>query len=272
MSDAFGPHSAHRGRFRPFAAFLVALRFLTRLPAPFIRTVDPPRLKDSMAMFPVVGLITGSLVAGALILAHELRLPELFCGFLAIGFGLMLTGAFHEDGLADLADGFGGGATREDRLRIMKDSHIGAYGTLALVVAIPARAVLLAELLSLPALTVLVLMAGAAAFSRALMVDLLSSTRPARSDGLAVLAGQPSRQTGLLAIAIGGLAAGLGAWFALSWEAAVVALIAALLAVATVRWLAMRKIGGQTGDVCGAAQVLAETAMLAVFAAALSFT
>jgi adenosylcobinamide-GDP ribazoletransferase len=271
MSDGFEPRSVHRGRFRPFAEFLVALRFLTRLPAPFIRTVDPPRLKDAMAMFPVVGLITGGLTAGALILAHELRLPDLFCGFLAIGFGLLLTGAFHEDGLADLADGFGGGTTREDRLRIMKDSHIGAYGTLALVVTIPARAALLAGLLNLPPLAILVLMAGAAAFSRALMVDLLSSTRPARNDGLAVQAGQPSRQTGLLAIVVGGLAAGLGAWSVLSWQVAVISLIAALLAIATIRALAMRKIGGQTGDVCGAGQVMAETAMLAVFVAALSF-
>ena len=271
MSDGFEPRSVHRGRFRPFAAFLVALRFLTRLPVPFIRTVDPPRLRDSMAMFPVVGLIVGGLMAGALLLAHELRLPELFCGLLAIGFGLLLTGAFHEDGLADVADGFGGGSTRDDRLAIMRDSRIGAYGTLALVIVIPARAALLAALLSLPAYAVLVLVAGAAAFSRSLMVDLLSSTRPARSDGLATLAGQPSRRTALLAIAIGSLAAGLGAWSILSWEAAVLGLIAALLALASLRALAMRKIGGQTGDVCGAGQVMAETAVLAVFAGALSF-
>ena len=272
MSDGFEPRSAHRGRFRPFASFLVSLRFLTRLPVPFVKTVDPPRLKDAMQMFPIVGLIVGAITGGVLILGELLNLPDLFCGFLALGAGLLITGAFHEDGLADVADGFGGGATHEERLAIMRDSRIGAFGTLALVIVIPARAVLLAALLMLPPAAIVALLAGAAAFSRALMVDLLSTTRPARSNGLSVLAGQPSRRTGLAAIAIGGLAAGLAASVYLSWQAAIVALIAALLALGTLRAQAMRKIGGQTGDVCGAGQVLSETAMLAVFAAALSFT
>jgi adenosylcobinamide-GDP ribazoletransferase len=272
MSDGFEPRSAHRGRFRPFASFLVSLRFLTRLPVPFVKTVDPPRLKDAMQMFPIVGLIVGAITGGVLILGELLNLPDLFCGFLALGAGLLLTGAFHEDGLADVADGFGGGATHEERLAIMRDSRIGAFGTLALVIVIPARAVLLAALLVLPPAAIVALLAGAAAFSRALMVDLLSTTRPARSNGLSVLAGQPSRSTGLAAIAIGGLAAGLAASAYLSWQAAIVALIAALLALGTLRAQAMRKIGGQTGDVCGAGQVLSETAMLAVFAAAISFT
>jgi adenosylcobinamide-GDP ribazoletransferase len=272
MSDGFEPRSAHRGRFRPFASFLVSLRFLTRLPVPFVKTVDPPRLKDAMQMFPIVGLIVGAITGGVLILGELLNLPDLFCGFLALGAGLLITGAFHEDGLADVADGFGGGATHEERLAIMRDSRIGAFGTLALVIVIPARAVLLAALLMLPPAAIVALLAGAAAFSRALMVDLLSTTRPARSSGLSVLAGQPSRSTGLAAIAIGGLAAGLAASVYLSWQAAIVALIAALLALGTLRAQAMRKIGGQTGDVCGAGQVLSETAMLAVFAAAISFT
>ena len=272
MSDGFEPRSAHRGRFRPFASFLVSLRFLTRLPVPFVKTVDPPRLKDAMQMFPIVGLIVGAITGGVLILGELLNLPDLFCGFLALGAGLLITGAFHEDGLADVADGFGGGATHEERLAIMRDSRIGAFGTLALVIVIPARAVLLAALLMLPPAAIVALLAGAAAFSRALMVDLLSTTRPARSNGLSVLAGQPSRSTGLAAIAIGGLAAGLAASVYLSWQAAIVGLIAALLALGTLRAQAMRKIGGQTGDVCGAGQVLSETAMLAVFAAAISFT
>jgi len=271
MSDGFEPHSAHRGRFRPFASFLVSLRFLTRLPAPFVRTVDPPRLKDAMEMFPIVGLIVGAVVAGVLILSHMLHLPDLFCGLIALGAGLLVTGAFHEDGLADVADGFGGGATHEERLAIMRDSRIGAFGTLALVIVIPARAALLAALLVLPPAAIVALLAGAAAFSRALMVDLLSTTRPARSNGLSVLAGQPSRRTGFAAIAIGGLAAGSAASVYLSWEVAILSLIAALLALATLRSLAMRKIGGQTGDVCGAGQVLSETAMLAVFASAVAF-
>ena len=272
MSDAFEPRSAHAGRFRPFASFLVSLRFLTRLPVPFVRTVDPPRLKNSMAMFPVVGVLVGAITAGALVLASMAGLPDLFCGLFALAVTAMVTGAFHEDGLADVADGFGGGATREERLEIMKDSRIGAYGTLILVITVMARASLLTALLDLPPAAVLALTAGAAAFSRALMVDLLSTTRPARANGLSVLAGQPTRRTGLLAIAIGGLAAGLGAYAYMSWTVALLALAVAGLALGAVRALAMRKIGGQTGDVCGAAQVMAETAMLAVYAAAVSST
>jgi adenosylcobinamide-GDP ribazoletransferase len=270
MSDAFEPRNAHWGRFRPFASFLVSLRFLTQLPVPFVRTVDPPRLKDSMAMFPVVGAFVGAITAGALILANMAGLPDLFCALFALGVTAMVTGAFHEDGLADVADGIGGGTTREERLEIMKDSRIGTYGTLTLVIAVMARASLLTALLDLPPVAIVALTAGAAAFSRALMVDLLSTTRPARSSGLSVMAGQPTRRTGLIAIAIGGLAAGFAGYYFLSLTAAVTALAAAGLALGAVRGLAMRKIGGQTGDVCGASQVTSETAMLAVYAAAIS--
>lgn len=271
MSDAFEPRSAYRGRLRPFASFLMALRFLTRLPVPFVRTVDPPPLKDAMAMFPVVGALVGGLSALGLIAANFAGLPDLFCALFALGLAAMITGAFHEDGLADVADGFGGGATREDRLEIMRDSRIGTYGTLALILVILARASLLTTLLDLAPQAIVVLMAGAAAFSRALMVDLMWATKPARANGLSVLAGQPSRNTTLAALAIGGIGAGVGGSLMLSPEAGVLALVAGGLALAMVRALAMRKIGGQTGDVCGAGQVLSETAMLTVYAAAVSF-
>lgn len=271
MSDRFEPRNAHRGRFRPFASFLLALRFLTRLPVPFVRTVDPPPLREAMYMFPMVGALVGTIVAAALILAQLARLPDLFCALFALAISAMLTGAFHEDGLADVADGFGGGATREDRLEIMKDSRIGTYGTLILIITVLARASLLTALLKLPPLSILILIAGAAAFSRALMVDLLWATRPARTNGLSVLAGQPSRSTTLIALAIGGIGAGTGGSLVLSIEAGVLALVAGGLGVAVVRSLAIRKIGGQTGDVCGAAQVVAETAMLTIYAAAIAF-
>jgi adenosylcobinamide-GDP ribazoletransferase len=272
MSDAFEPRSAHQGRFRPFASFLVSLRFLTQLPVPFVRTVDPPRLKDSMAMFPVVGVLVGAITGGALVLASMAGLPDLFSALFALAITAMVTGAFHEDGLADVADGFGGGSTREERLEIMKDSRIGAHGTLILVITVLARASLLTALLDLTPQAIMALTAGAAAFSRALMVDLLATTRPARSNGLSVLAGQPTRQTGFIAIAIGGLACGLAAYSYLNWKVALLGVAAAGLALGAVRALAMRKIGGQTGDVCGAAQVMAETATLAVFAAAVAAT
>ena len=272
MSDAFEPRSAHRGRFRPFASFLVCLRFLTRLPVPFVRTVDPPRLKDSMAMFPVVGLLVGAITAGALILANMAGLPDLFCALFALAITAMVTGAFHEDGLADVADGFGGGATREERLDIMKDSRIGAYGTLILVMTVMARASLLTALLDLPPDGHSGADGGcgrlfARADGRSPVHHKAGAQQRAFGDGGA--AHPPHR---LRRHRHRGLAAGLAAYFFMSWKVALLALAAAGLALGAVRALAMRKIGGQTGDVCGAAQVMAETAMLAVFAAAVSGT
>jgi adenosylcobinamide-GDP ribazoletransferase len=246
------------------------LRFLTRLPVPLVRTLDPPPLRDAMSMFPVVGALIGSISGGALVLANLAALPDLFSAVFALTVSAVITGAFHEDGLADVADGFGGGQTREDRLEIMKDSRIGTYGTLTLCLTLMARAGLLTALLDLTPLAIIALMAGAAAFSRALMVDLIWATRPARATGLSAMAGQPSRNTTLLALAIGGIGAGTGGTLLLSPEAGILALVAGGLALAMLRALAMRKIGGQTGDVCGAGQIMAETAMLAVYAATIS--
>lgn len=270
MSDDFEPRSEATRRFRPIAGFLVALRFLTRLPVPFVRTLDPPPLASAMGLFPVAGLLIGAMSGGVLVLSDLGGLPDLFSATLAIATGAMITGALHEDGLSDVADGFGGGRSREHRLEIMRDSRIGAYGALALGLVLMARASLLMALLELPPLDAVILIACAAAFSRSLMVDLLWATRPARMDGLSVMAGRPSRNTTLLALALGGVAAGVGGSLVLAPAAGVVALIAAGFGLAIVRALAMRKIGGQTGDVCGAGQVISEIAMLAVYAAAIS--
>lgn len=270
MSDDFAPRNGARHRIRPVAELLVALRFLTRLPVPFVRTLDAPPLDAAMTMFPLAGAIIGALTGTVLILAGFAGLPELLTASLAIAVGLVITGALHEDGLSDVVDGFGGGHTREQRLDIMRDSRIGAYGALALGLLLMARASLYMSFLELPPWGAIILIASAAAFSRALMVDLLWATRPARADGLSVLAGRPTRARTLVALALGGIGAGLGGAFVLAPAAGAVALIAAGLSLATVRALAMRKVGGQTGDVCGAAQVLSELAMLAVYGAAIS--
>jgi adenosylcobinamide-GDP ribazoletransferase len=270
MSDEFQPRSERLRRFRPFTSFLVAVRFLTRLPVPFLRTLDPPPLSQSMALFPVAGALIGGAVGAVLEIAAFARLPPLACAVAALGAGALITGALHEDGLSDMADGFGGGATREDRLDIMRDSRIGAYGALALVLVSLARASLFATLLALPRWTTIALLACAAAFSRALIVDFMWATRPARRDGLSVMAGRPGRNTTLAALALGGLGAGFASGYLLSPAIGLVSLVAGGTTLGFVRWLAMRKIGGQTGDVIGAAQVLSELAMLAVYAAAVS--
>ncbi len=270
MSDDFESPGEISRQFRPFAGFLVSLRFLTRLPVPFVRRLDPPPIHAAMSMFPVAGALIGAITGLSLVLCKIAGLPEFFAAAVALATSALITGALHEDGLSDVADGFGGGQSREHRLDIMRDSRIGAYGALTLCTVTLGRASLYVALVDLPPAATIILLASAAAFSRALMVDLMWATRPARPDGLSVSAGRPSRNTTLLALSIGGIGAGAGASYVLAPAAAVIALIAGGVAVAILRALAMRKIGGQTGDVIGAGQVVAEIAMLAVYAATLS--
>lgn len=268
MSDDFEATSEISGRFRPFAEWLTALQFLTRLPIPFARTLDLPALAPAMRMFPAAGAVIGGLTGLVLILADMSGLPNLYAAAMAVAFSALVTGALHEDGLADLADGFGGGRSRDERLDIMRDSRIGTYGVIAVALVIIARISLMISFIEeLPRLETIVVLACAAAFSRAMMVDLMWATRPARADGLSVMAGRPSRPVALFALITGGLFAGIGANWALSPESALFALIAAGVMLAGVRRLAMTKIGGQTGDVLGAAQVMTELAMLTVYSA-----
>jgi adenosylcobinamide-GDP ribazoletransferase len=254
--------------FRPLAELVHSLRFLTRLPMPLARTVDPPPLHQTMRMFSLAGAIIG-LIAGALLWAlTQLNLPSLLACTIAVAATMLLTGALHEDGFADFADGIGGGATRERRLEIMRDSRIGAFGALALMMAVLIRIFALEALLLLDWPVLLLTLAAIHAFSRALMVDLVWATPPARSDGLSAMAGRPSRAVAIFAILIG-LALTFATAFFAAPEAAVVALGLGLAATALVRRAALKLLGGQTGDVCGAAQVACELAMLTAFAATL---
>ena len=221
----------------------------------------------SHAFFPLAGAIIGALISAVLIGANMLGLPSLLAAAVALAAGVLVTGALHEDGLADVADGFGGGHTREQRLEIMRDSRIGTYGTIALCLTFIGRAAIYETLSGVEPLIILALLASAAAFSRSLIVDLLWATRPARSDGLSVFAGRPGKRSALFSLLTGGIGAALAVGLALSPEIAVIAIIAAGIVLAGLRALAMRKIGGQTGDVCGAVQVLTELTMLTVYAA-----
>ncbi len=254
------------GRFRPFAELLFSLRFLTRIPIPFTRTLDPPPLSQSMRFFALAGALLGAANGIVLLGFHYLHVPALLAATFAYAFGAIITGALHEDGLSDMVDGLFGGKTPEQRLTIMRDSRIGNYGALALGLAVVARLAAYQALLTLPVMSVLLLLAATGAFSRAMMVDLLWATRAARSDGLSVFAGRPRRNSALFAIISGG-AFTIFAGFQVQHASGVVAILAACAITAVLRRLAIRLIGGQTGDVCGAVQVLSEIAMLSVFSA-----
>ena len=227
MNDMSSPPSENTRKIRPFAESLVALRFLTRLPVPFVRTLDLPPLAEAMRLFPLAGAIIGAIISAVLIGANMLGLPSLLAAALALAAGVLVTGALHEDGLADVADGFGGGRTREHRLEIMRDSRIGTYGTIALCLTFIGRAAIYETLSGAAAPDNPCLLAGAAAFSRSLMVDLLWATRPARSDGLSVFAGRPGKRSALFSLLTGGIGAAVAVGLALSPEIAVIAIIAA---------------------------------------------
>ena len=249
MSDTLSNSPESRRGIRPFAEILVSLRFLTRIPVPFISTIDPPSLARSMRFFGVAGAVIGAINGLILVALNWLHLPAMMVAILACGFGLALTGALHEDGLADSADGLFGGRDQERRLLIMKDSRIGTYGASASMVSLLLRISAYITILVLPGYIVIMLLAATGAFSRAMVVDMMWATKSARSDGLSSSAGRPSRNSALFAILTSGIFT-LYACAFISADVGILAVAAASLMTALVRRTAIRLIGGQTGDIC----------------------
>jgi adenosylcobinamide-GDP ribazoletransferase len=230
--------------------------FLTRVPIG-----DDPRPDGRRAVpwFPVVGAIVGAISGAVWAGANEL-LPPLPSAAVAITVAALVTGAFHHDGLADMADGFGGGWDREQRLRIMKDSRHGTYGVMAIVCVVAIQVSALA--VHGPAQGAAALVA-AHTLARAGAIALLAVAPPAVEAGLGSGHADGARR----AATVIGVVAGAGiAALALGWIALVTAAVAAL-AVALCGALAQRKIGGVTGDVLGAAEQVAEAAVLLTTAA-----
>ncbi|HEX3208718.1 MAG TPA: adenosylcobinamide-GDP ribazoletransferase [Geminicoccaceae bacterium] len=239
----------------------MALRFLTRLPAGSGAHPPPDALAASVPAFPLVGALVGAAGALAFALGARVGLPPPLAALLAVAAQILLTGGLHEDGLADLADGFGGGRTRVEKLRIMRDPRIGSFGALALVLVLLARVGALATLAD-PRLAAAVLIAAAAA-SRAMLPVVMTALPPARGEGLAAGAGRPHPLRAAAGVAIAILVASILLAPALAASGLIVAAFAALL----IAGLARRQIGGHTGDVLGAAQQLAETGFLLAAAA-----
>ena len=222
----------------------LAFQFLTVLP---VGRPEPRPLGEAAWCFPLVGLAVGGSVALAFLAARAAGLPPVLAGFVAVGAGVALTGGLHEDGLADTADGLG---VRDPRraLEAMRDPRSGAFGTLALALTAPMRALALAAAGPVAAL-------AAHALSRGAMAGAMAWTPPARSDGLAAGAGPTSAIAPLL------LAAGIG--ILLGWQSVPAAALAALAA----SWWAAKRFGGHTGDTLGATQQATELAALLALAA-----
>ncbi|ERL54854.1 adenosylcobinamide-GDP ribazoletransferase [Psychrobacter aquaticus] len=244
---------------------LVAVQFLTRLPVPSFTNYDPQWLHQSSRHFPAVGLLVGLLCAGVFWLGSVLFTP-LIAAVISTAFGIRLTGAFHEDGLADSCDGLGGGLTRELTLTIMKDSRLGTYGVLGLVSVLLLKITLLASMP--PSVAIVALIIGHTA-SRLLCISLLAllpyggelehaKAKP-MAQQLTLLQGVLSSGwlllAGILVMAIfpsGIQQIGLNQWL--------LALLLALIATDHMRRLLRRRLDGYTGDGLGATQQLSEVA------------
>ncbi len=250
--------------------FLTCLRFATRLPVPVLRFETGPhgleRFAHAAGALPLVGAILGAVAACALFAAAALGLPPPLAAPLAITVLIALTGALHEVGLAVCADGFGGGATTARKLEIMKDSRIGAFGALALAMALYLRIAALA-LIGAQSLTLAgAVLVGAAAASRGAALIPLALLLPARPDGAGSAAARPGRRALFTAacLCVVFTAAPLLAGSGLAKP--VIAFGACVGAGIALSALARRQIGGQTGDVAGAAQQVAEILFYLVFA------
>ena len=240
---------------------LCALQFLTRLPTPRLEGFEADWIARSAPWYPVVGWIVGGLSAGALLLASRLW-PGLPAAAIALAVGFVVTGGFHEDGLADAADGLGGGQTPGRRLEIMKDSRIGSYGVLALWGVLTIKAAALATIAPMQAALALVVAHGAA---RAFAVIVMAGLRYAGDPEAAKLKPAPMGVRPLeaaVAVVVG--LAPVVIFLPPLQAAAGIALAAC--GAAALALTSRRLIGGFTGDVLGGVEQLAELGLLLGFA------
>ena len=251
--------------FRSIPAETVrSVAFLSRLPVPdrFFGTT-PWKIGGAVGVFPLAGIVIALPAACLAIVFGWLDVPAAVAAIVVLLTMILVTGALHEDGIADCADAFGAGGSRARMLDILKDSRIGAYGTLALIFSVGLRAVALTVLVAVgppPAMALTLL--AAAALSRGLMVWHWRRLPAARTDGVSAGAGRPSPENAYLALGLGLV---IGVILPIAQSGMMASLIAAGLAVlATDLWTRYvdAKIAGQTGDTIGAAQQIGETVFL----------
>ena len=253
----------------PLADLAAAFLLLSRLPV-FWHNFDhdsPPDFIAAQWAFPVVGLIVGSIVGLVLWLAISLDFPLIVAATLALAVMLAITGAMHEDGLADTIDGFGGGGDPKTKARIMHDSHIGSYGVMGLCLSTIARVGLLVALAEhSEGWSLVIIMAVVGAGARFQVLAMLRLYPISNYAKLGMLTGQPNVRRGLLGMAI---------WvLPLMIVVPQIGVIAAVVgATAISLWLgklAVSQIGGLSGDVMGASIILGEISILSCVIIALT--
>lgn len=241
----------------------LAVGLLTRVPMPHPVTATPDSLARAQRAFPLVGALIGMVVGLVDRCLLAISVPSLAAAALTLGAGAALTGALHEDGLADVGDGFGGGRDKSAKLAIMRDSRLGTYGMIVLLVGFVARASALA---SLPLTAILPALVVAHALGRAAIPMLAANLPFAREDGFGKSAGRPDQASAITAVIIGVVIALL----CLTAAQTLLAVLVAIVGAAAIAGLAWRQIGGVTGDVFGAAEQVIEAAVLLTLAAWLS--
>lgn len=246
------------GVAREIGHFLVGVMFLTRLPVPVDLNHEEDRLARAARYFPFVGLLIGTLT-GAVFWTASLLLPSIAAAGVALAFGVLLTGALHEDGFSDCCDGLGGGATRERALEIMRDSRLGTYGAAGLVFSVGLRWSALGTLTAGQGLVALMI---GHAVSRAMIAPTLAFGRYARDQGLASSVTDVTMTEAAIAVTLA-MCIAMSAGPVLGLGAVAAAIVAAVMMYV----LLVRRLGGYTGDGLGAVQQVSEIAILLFFAA-----
>lgn len=238
-----------------------SLAFCTRLPFVHSAFAEGADIARASWAFPLVGAGVGLLGGLVCWLAASVGLHPFLSGVLALGTTMFATGCLHEDGLADTADGMGGGTTPQHKMDIMRDSSIGAYGAASLTLSMMLRAGAIASLAE-PGLMASALFAAHAG-SRAGLPALMRLVPPARIDGLSAGAGRPPLNSVVIAALLGVIALIVG----LGFSGGLIALALVVTATFIIGRLCITQIGGQTGDVLGALEQVSEILILLVAAA-----
>ncbi len=234
-----------------FDDLLFAIIFLTRVPVPAGSAAKTKPLATAMRTFPVAGAMIGLVGGLTFLLASFLGAPGPLCGFIAMFALVILTGCLHEDGFADIADGFGGGYERQRKMDIMRDSRVGTYGGAALVLSLLIRGTAAGSLEPLDALAAMV---AAAALGRGLIPISMTLNLSARSDGVGASSGYPTEGSMWTSI----LLALLIALVALGPAHGLLCFAVGAIGVCLLAIIAKRQIGGYTGDVLGAGAQLVD--------------
>lgn len=242
-----------------FNLFFLALGFFSRIPMPGWVEYSTEKLNRSSRYFTLIGWLLGGLVALVFWLANWL-FPTTISLWVAMVFSLLLTGAFHEDGLADSADGFGGGFTRDKKLSIMKDSRIGTYGAAALVMALLGKYLLLIESSNI-LLSIIIAYPLSRMLAASLIFDMpyVADEDSSKSKPLA----NNQSITDLLIL----LVTGLPIFLLLPWQTATTLIFVLIIIRYALKYYFNKQISGYTGDCLGAAQQISELGIYALLLA-----